>query len=125
MKKLLLISSFLIAAITVNAQTTAAQTRSERSANGPAEKATQQTNSLDKAVTLTTDQKEKAYTINLQLNEALKTAAQNKANFEDEKKRIKTEREKNIMAILTAEQQAKFTKALADKRAAKSAENKK
>jgi hypothetical protein len=119
MKKLLLISSFLIAAITVNAQTAATQSRSGRPTNDPAEKATQQTNSLDKAVTLTTDQKEKAYTINLQSNEALKTAAQNKATFEDEKKKIKTEREKNLMAILTAEQQAKFTKALAEKRAAK------
>jgi hypothetical protein len=124
MKKLLLISSFLIAAITVNAQTAATQSRPERSAKGPAEKATQQTNSLDEAVTLTADQKEKAYAINLQLNEALKTAAQNKATFEDEKKRIKTEREKNLMAILTAEQQAIFTKALADKRATK-AETKK
>lgn len=125
MKKLILISSLLIAAVTANAQSTATQSRPERSATTSADKATQQTNSMDEAVTLTPDQKEKAYTINLQSNDALKAAAQNKATFEDEKKRLKTEREKNLMAILTADQQAKFTKALADKRATKSAENKK
>jgi hypothetical protein len=125
MKKLILISSFLIAAITVNAQTTTTQAHPERSANNTAEKATQQTNSLDETVTLTADQKDKAQAINLQFHEALKTAAQNKTTFEDEKKRLKTEREKNIMAILTPEQQTKLKKAIADKQAAKSTETKK
>jgi hypothetical protein len=109
MKKIVLLSALLIAGISINAQTRAAAKPAEtQQAQDPATKATAQTARLDQAVILTAAQKEKAYAINLDKNKQMSAAAGNKATFEAEKARIKQEREKELSAILTPEQQTKF-----------------
>jgi periplasmic protein CpxP/Spy len=118
MKKIVLLSALLIAGISVNAQenvrpTTATQTQ------GAADKATSQTQKLDKMVTLTPAQKEKVYAINFEKNKAVDVAATNKATYESEKSRIKAEREKEISLVLTSEQQVKLRQAQQEQQAQK------
>jgi Spy/CpxP family protein refolding chaperone len=114
MKKLILLSALLIAGITVNAQGEARQP-SQQQTQGAADKATKQTQVINDAVVLTDAQKEKVYAINFEKNKAMDAAAMNKSTFEAEKSRLKSEREKEIMAVLTPEQQTKFKQAKAEK----------
>jgi|GEM_PF-3853476 len=115
MKKLVLLSALLIAGISVNAQST--RTAPVEQTQDAASKAKKQTAQLDQVVLLNATQKEKAYAINLDKDNQINAAAANKATFEAEKTRINKEREKELLAILTPEQQAKFKTAQAEKKA--------
>jgi hypothetical protein len=119
MKKIILFSAFLIAAITVNAQTSSRTSgRSEQPLDAAA-KATKQTEKMDAVLTLTASQKEKVYAINLEKDKAIETAALNKETLAVEKKRINEERKKEIAALLTPEQLEKAKKMAEEKQATK------
>lgn len=118
MKKIVLLSALLIAGISINAQNstrTAAPVENQQPQDA-ASKAKKQTAQLDQVVLLNASQKEKAYAINLDKDQQINAAAANKATFEAEKTRINKEREKELLAILTPEQQAKFKTAQAAKK---------
>lgn len=130
MKKLLLFSGLLIAGLAVNAQTAAKnQTAATQQAQSedPVAKTNKQTERMAQALNLTPDQKTKAYNILLEKNKQMEASKQkngtNQQAFEDERKVIRTERDKELKAILTADQQAKWLQLKKDQRANKGAQD--
>lgn len=82
---------------------------------------------MAQALNLTPDQKTKAYNILLEKNKQMEASKQkngtNQQAFEDERKVIRTERDKELKAILTADQQAKWLQLKKDQRANKGAQD--
>lgn len=119
MKKLFLISAFLISGIISNAQEAAPQKRhaSEQKTAQPVTvetKAAKQTNELDRTVTLSPEQKTKVLAINLEKDKLVDTAktkaGDDKTAFEADRKKINAERRKEIGALLTPEQKELWKK---------------
>jgi Spy/CpxP family protein refolding chaperone len=106
MKKIILFSAFLIAGLSINAQTVA-QAKPEKSTD-PVAKATTQTEKMTKELSLNEDQKAKVYVINLNTDKAIELAPADKASLNQKRKA-------EIMALLTAEQKETFEKMTAAK----------
>ena len=133
MKKLIITSTLLITMLVMSTQYAFCQEpvkkqsteKAEFQMGDPITRANKQTEYLAQNLALTADQKEKIYAINLEKNklvDAAKTAAgDNKDAFIKERKRINTERDLAVNALLTPEQQAKWQKAKQEKKQNKSA----
>jgi len=132
MKKLILFSGLLLAGLTMNAQSATKQTanpQQQQQSEDPAVKATKQTERINQQLSLTADQKTKIYNINLEKNKALAAAKQKDGSdqqaFANDHKIIRTQRENEIKAVLTADQQAKWVKYKQDQRSKKGADDEK
>lgn len=133
MKKLIITSTLFFAIIAMNAQYAFCQETAKKQSTektefqlgDPVMRANKQTEYLAESLTLTADQKEKIYAINLEKNklvDAAKAAAgDNKEAFAKERKRINSERDRAVNALLTPEQQAEWQKAKQENRQKKTA----
>ena len=122
MKKLILFSGLLLAGLTMNAQS-ATKTANPQQTEDPAVRANKDTERMAQELSLTADQKSKIYNINLEKAKALDAAKQkdgsNQQAFADDRKVIRTEREKEIKAVLTADQATKWEQMKTDKKNAR------
>ena len=125
MKKIILISTFLISGIIINAQNatparTASETKKGQKAD-PETRAKHITARMTKELVLTADQQVKVQKINLEQAKALyanrEKFANDKNQFESGKKNILNKWDADLSAVLVADQLTKWEKFKADKKA--------
>lgn len=113
MKKLVLLFAFITAGLFANAQSSPVAKN-----DNPAGRAERLTTGIEKAVTLTADQKVKVQAINLERTTAMDknraTNASNKEAFSLEKRSIMTKWNAELQKVLTAEQVTKLKAAQAE-----------
>lgn len=114
MKKQLLLISLLMVLFSVSAFAQRGE-RTDKEPRTPEERATAQTNSLEKKLNLTADQKAKIYEINLtaaKKNDELRAQRQSQTGEREDIKNTRIENEKNrdasIQALLDEDQKVKY-----------------
>ncbi|MDR2564190.1 MAG: hypothetical protein LBC98_09680 [Prevotellaceae bacterium] len=108
----------VVALICLFVASASAQPRRER--RSAEERAKNQTEQLDKSLTLTADQKTKVEAVNLELakkaDKLMESSDRNSEKFREQLQEQETTRDAKYKEILTAEQYAKYTKAKEERR---------